>query len=127
VLQELIGEKADFVNARMERDMILPSQKAGLRNWINSQKDVEPKYRREIEREIAELNTALDGDQLHAFSEKLASLSLGVAVTRHEKEMIYKLTDAANAALRSGDEAEFNEAKAALDAYVASLMPKSEA
>jgi hypothetical protein len=126
VLGTLVGAKADFVNARIETDMILPAQKTGLLNWISAQHDVEPKWRQEIVREIGELKVALDEKEMDAFAAKLANLKLGVGVTQHETQMIYELSDAVKEAQRSGNVTEYEKAKKALDAYVASLMPKRE-
>jgi hypothetical protein len=127
----LIGEqKANFVNGRFENDLLPPQQKTGLMNWINNTKDVEPKWRKEIIREISGLDTALDEKEMDAFMRKLAKLKLGAGVTFEETKMIYDLTAAANAAMKKLDAgasmAEFQKAKKALDDHVASLMPPSD-
>jgi len=77
-------------------------------------------------REIGELKVALDEKEMDAFAAKLANLKLGVGVTQHETQMIYELSDAVKEAQRSGNVTEYEKAKKALDAYVASLMPKRE-
>ncbi|HXL98636.1 MAG TPA: hypothetical protein VN932_01805 [Rhizomicrobium sp.] len=126
----LFGErKAAFVNSRLESDMILPNQKAGLMNWINGIKDVEPKWRKEIVREISALDKALNESEMEAFMEKLAELKLGVGVTLEEAQMIFDLSKAANEAKKKfetgGSVFEYDLAKKALDEYVVSLKPET--
>jgi hypothetical protein len=129
VFSELFGEKkAAFVNSRFETDIILKSQKEGLTNWINSEKDVEPKWRKEITREISILNKPLSEGEMDSFIEKLTRLKLGVGVTLDETQKIMELSKRANEANEKmkigGDPFEYDRAKKDFDDYVASLMPK---
>lgn len=114
-------EKATFVNSRLEKDFILPKQKEGLLNWINGQPDVEDKWRKEIVREIALLDRVLSDKELDIFLDKLASLKLGVGVTREEAQKITLLCEKANKALAVGDTTAYDKFRKELQDYTTSL------
>lgn len=126
----LLGEqKAAFVNRRLEIDVILPRQKAGLMAWINAAQDVKPKWREEVIREISALDRAMDQAEQDEFFEHLAKLSLGAAVTLDETKVIVDLSNAAKAAKAKmeagGSVEEFEKALQELNDYVDKLKSES--
>ena len=128
---EMLGEqKAIFVNTRLERDVILPNQKAGLMNWLSGLEDIEPKWRNEMEREIANLAKPLDKTDMNSFIRKMAELKVGVGVTHDEQRTIFDLHNKVQEAKRvwtaGGSATAYNEALRAYESYVASLMPKDD-
>src|SRR3989344_4917435 len=118
----LLGEqKGIFVNTKLERDVILKNQKEGLMNWINGEEDVQPKWRKEIVRDIEELDRALSAKEMDSFIDNLASLKLGVGVTREEARNITDLCNKANDAKaaieRGGSVADYEKAQKELNDY----------
>lgn len=73
------------------RNTILRDQKDGLWRWLNNKGDIELKYRKEIEREIIELDYPLNDRAFSDFIEHLAKLSLGLEVTNEEAQKIMQL------------------------------------
>jgi uncharacterized protein YeeX (DUF496 family) len=117
-------EKAQFINERFENDLLFKNQKRGLLNWVNNNRDIKPKFYKEIIRKISELEKPLIDDKLDDFMNELAELSIGIGVTMEEKNTI---TDFCNklkelqTKINNGDtyaEDEYLRTKIGLDNYI---------
>jgi hypothetical protein len=126
IFSGLLGkEKADWFNARFEKDLVLKNQKAGMMNWINNDKEIKPKWRKEIIRKISELEKPLYKEKLDNFMEELADLKLGVGITLEEAQMITDLCKKANDAKvkmdNGGSKTDYEIAHKNLEDYVEML------
>lgn len=92
IITNTIGEdKAEWLNSRIEKSLILKNQQEGLMDWVNNNKEISPKWRQEIIRRIAALEGALDKKEFDDFIEEMVELSLGVGVTEEEAQTIKEL------------------------------------
>jgi hypothetical protein len=65
ILSQNFGhDKAIWLNSRIEKDFILKYQKNGLMNWVDGKKDIEPKWRKEIIKNISEMEKPLREKEL---------------------------------------------------------------
>ena len=123
ILSEVIDkDKAVWLNSRIEKDFILKKQKEGLMTWVNGQKDIRDKYRKEIIRKISELENPLSEKEMDVFIEDLAGLAIGAGVTLEEAQVITDLCkkcDEAKLAMENGgSKAEYEIARKNLDDYM---------
>lgn len=92
IFSKLIGvEKADWVNARFEKDLVLKNQKEGMLNWVKKT-EMKDKYREEIIRKISKLEKTLSAKERDAFLTELAEIALDIRLTQEEVETIFNLS-----------------------------------
>ena len=121
--------KATMVNEQLEAKVLLPNQKMGLLRWLKAERDVNPKSRKEIRREIDSLDRFLYGRDLERFMERLAELRSGSGVTFAEAAEITRLSrgvQLAKDSMEAGRGAEeYQAAQRAFHAYVEKLKAES--
>lgn len=122
IIVETIGkDKAEWLNSRFEKDVILKNQQKGMVNWVNNDKKISPKWREEILRRVAALENSLDKKELDDFIKGMAELALGGGITEEETRTINELCKKAeNAKLEmenSGDKTAYEIALKNLEDY----------
>ena len=92
IFSKIIGEeKAGWLNAHFERDLILKNQKEGMLKWAK-ETEMKEKFRQEIIRKISKLEKALSLKEEEAFLEELSRLTLGLELTEEEVRTIFDLS-----------------------------------
>lgn len=92
IIVETIGkDKAEWLNSRFEKGVILKNQQEGIVNWVNKDKEISPKWREEILRRVAALENSLDKKELDDFIKEMAELAQGGGITGEETQMINEL------------------------------------
>ncbi len=131
IFSNVIGkEKAQWVNARFEKDIVLKNQKEGMLNWAKKA-DMKEKYREEIIRKISKLEKALSPKECEDFIEKLSTISLGLSVTEEEAQNIVNLSNKAREAKikmdNGGSKIDYERAYNAFQDYVNKLKNEAKA
>jgi hypothetical protein len=108
-----------------DKSITLAEQQNALIEWATNI-DMEPKWRKEIMRKISKMDRVLEGDEYERFITELAELKLGIGVTEDEALEIMRLSEKANAAKESGNEADYIAARTEFNDYVEELKAEDE-
>ena len=129
IFSKLIGkEKAVWVNARFEKDLVLKNQKEGMLNWANETK-MKPEIRKEIIKKISGLEELLSQTEEQEFLTELAELSLGIGFTEEEIKTIMSLSQKVEEAKikmeNGGSKLDYEKACISLQEYKNKLIDES--
>lgn len=130
IFSKIIGkEKADWLNTRFERDLILKNQKEGMLKWAK-ETEMKEKFRQEIIRKISKLEKALSPKEEEAFLEELSRLALGLELTEEEVRTIFDLSQRVEEAKKKmengGSNIDYEKACSNLQEYTDELKRSEE-